>query len=172
SGGPAAITHSIENVEDDAHSGAQAILDNNIGPNDVVLGIAAGGTTPYVHGAVEQSRKLGAKTVFLACTAREHIAAVADLYICLPTGPEVLAGSTRLKAGTATKLVLNTITTLTMVKLGKVFGNLMVDLDASKNSKLHDRATRIIIQITRLDRDAARQLLHSARGNVKRALVM
>ncbi len=171
-GGPAALTASIENVEDEAARGQRAILDQQTGPDDVVVGIAAGGTTPFVHGAIAQARRSGAKTIFLACTDRCHISAEADLYICLPTGPEVITGSTRLKAGTATKLVLNTISTLAMVKLGKVFGNLMVDLDASKNTKLRDRAARIIHQITGLERNAALDLLEVAGGNVKRGLVM
>ncbi len=171
-GGAAALTTSIENVEDEAARGQRAILDQQTGPDDVVLGIAAGGTTPFVHGAIAQGRQSGAKTIFLACTDRQHITAEADLYICLATGPEVITGSTRLKAGTATKLVLNTISTLAMVKLGKVFGNLMVDLDASKNTKLRDRAARIIQHITRLERNESLELLQAAGGKVKRGLVM
>ncbi len=96
------------------------------------------GTTPFVHGVIEEARRLGARTIFLTCTAREHIRVPADLFICLPTGPEVIAGSTRLKAGTATKTVLNIISTLAMVQIGKVYGNMMVDLEAKASGKLRD----------------------------------
>ncbi len=111
-GGAAAIQHSIENVEDDAEAGAQALRDIAVTNRDVVMGIAAGGTTPFVHGAIAEARQCGAKTIFLTCTLRAHVAAEDDVFICIDTGPEVLTGSTRLKAGTATKLVLNTISTL------------------------------------------------------------
>ena len=171
-GGAAALTTSIESVEDDASAGGQAIRDLQAGPQDMVLGIAAGGTTHFVLGALEQARLARARTAFLFCTDRRHITAHADIYIALPTGPEIITGSTRLKAGTATKLVLNTISTLAMVKLGKTFSNFMVDLDASKNTKLRDRAARIITQVGGLPRDRALRLLDAADGNVKRALVM
>ncbi len=171
-GGDAALRRSVENVEDDAGAGAAKVRELDVGKYDVVFGIAAGGTTPFVHGALAEGRARGAKTIFLACTSRQHIKADADLFICLDTGPEILTGSTRLKAGTATKLVLNAVTTLAMVQLGKTLGNLMVDIDALKNAKLVDRAIRIISEVTRLDRAAAAALLQSADGNVKRALVM
>jgi N-acetylmuramic acid 6-phosphate etherase len=171
-GGAAALQRSIEGAEDDPIAGAGAVGELNVNSTDVVMGIAAGGTTPFVHGAVREARQRNATTIFLACTAREHISVDADLFICLDTGPEVLTGSTRLKAGTATKLVLNTITTLAMVQIGKVYGNVMVDLDASKNAKLLDRAARIVMQFTSRDRDAALDLLEEAGGKVKRAIVM
>ncbi len=171
-GGPAAVTRSIENVEDDPQAGAQALQDIELSDRDVVLGIAAGGTTPFVHGAIAEARKQSAKTIFLACTRREHITAQADIFICLDTGPEILTGSTRLKAGTATKLVLNTISTLAMAQIGKVYGNVMVDVDCLKNRKLIDRGTRIIMQITGATRSQAAILLQQANGQVKRAIVM
>ena len=171
-GGPAAVTRSIENVEDDPQAAAQALQDIELSDRDVVLGIAAGGTTPFVHGAIAEARKQSAKTIFLACTRREHITAQADIFICLDTGPEILTGSTRLKAGTATKLVLNTISTLAMAQIGKVYGNVMVDVDCLKNRKLIDRGTRIIMQITGATRSQAAILLQQANGQVKRAIVM
>ncbi len=171
-GGLAALTNSIENVEDDDAAGAAAMENLAVGSNDVVFGIAAGGTTPFVYGALGEARRRQAGTIFLACTAREDVTATVDIIIALDTGPEVLTGSTRLKAGTATKLVLNTVTTLSMVRLGKVMGNTMVDLDAAKNSKLVDRGVRIIQEYTGTDRDQALELLFQAQGKVKRAIVM
>jgi len=171
-GGTEALTRSIEGAEDNPDAGAAALRELNVNSADVVVGIAAGGTTPYVHGAIREARQRGAATIFLTCTDREHISEEADLFICLDTGPEVLTGSTRLKAGTATKLVLNTITTLAMVQIGKVYGNVMVDLDARKNAKLQDRAARIIMQFAGRDREAALDLLEESGGKVKRAIVM
>ncbi len=171
-GGDAALKRSIENVEDDRAGGAAEAARLNLGPNDVACGIAAGGTTPFVHGALEEAIHRGARTIFLACTKREHITQNADLFICIEVGPEVLTGSTRLKAGTATKLVLNMLTTLAMVQIGKVHGNLMVDIDAMKNAKLIDRSARIIAKITGVERQKAIELLQAAGGKVKRAIVM
>ncbi len=171
-GGPTALTSSIENVEDDDTAGAAAVGNLAVGADDVVFGIAAGGTTPFVYGALEEARRRQGKTIFLVCTAREHVTIPVDLIIAVNTGPEVLTGSTRLKAGTATKLVLNTVTTLSMVRLGKVMGNTMVDLDAAKNSKLVDRGVRIIQEFTGVSRAQALELLFQAQGRVKRAIVM
>jgi len=174
-GGDPALRRSIENVEDDSVAGAQAIIDLYVNENDVVVGIAAGGTTPYVHGALIEAHDRRAKTIFVICTDPAHVelpAGVPDLFISLPTGPEILTGSTRLKAGTATKLVLNTITTLAMVQIGKTYGNLMIDIDSLKNAKLADRGTRIIMQLTNLSRPDAVALLEKAAGKVKRAIVM
>ena len=174
-GGDHALRHSIEHVEDDAAAGAHAIRELAVSEKDVVLGIAAGGTTPYVHGALIEAHDRLAKTMFLLCTDPAHVKlpeGVPDLYIPVQTGPEILTGSTRLKAGTVTKLVLNTITTLAMVQIGKTYGNLMVDIDATKNAKLLDRGVRIITQLTNLDREAALALLHAAGGKVKHAIVM
>jgi N-acetylmuramic acid 6-phosphate etherase len=174
-GGDAALRHSIENVEDDAVAGAQAIIDREVDERDVVMGIAAGGTTPYVHGALIEARERGAKTIFLICTDPAHVKlphGVPDHMIAIQAGPEIITGSTRLKAGTATKLVLNTLTTLAMVQIGKTYGNLMVDIDALKNAKLIDRGARIIARLTGVPREEAITLLHDAGGKVKRAIVM
>ncbi len=174
-GGDSALRHSIENVEDDDAAGERAMVDLAVDARDVVLGIAAGGTTPYVHGALIEAHDRGAKTIFLICTDPAHVElppGVPDLFIAINTGPEILTGSTRLKAGTATKLVLNTITTLAMVQIGKTYGNLMVDIDAMKNAKLIDRGTRIIASLTGLDRPAALALLKSSGGKVKQAIIM
>jgi N-acetylmuramic acid 6-phosphate etherase len=174
-GGDAALRHSIEHVEDDARAGAQAIVDVEVDEKDVVMGIAAGGTTPYVHGALVEARQRKAKTIFLICTDPAHVElpeGVPDHFIAIAAGPEILTGSTRLKAGTATKLVLNTITTLAMVLIGKTYGNLMVDIDAMKNAKLIDRGVRIISRLTGVGRTEALQLLEAAGGKVKRAIVM
>jgi N-acetylmuramic acid 6-phosphate etherase len=174
-GGDAALRRSIENVEDDAAAGKQAMVDAEISSKDMVFGIAAGGTTPYVHGALIEAHAREAQTIFLICTDPSHVklpAGVPDLFIPLATGPEVLTGSTRLKAGTATKLVLNTVTTLAMVQIGKTYGNLMVDIDSLKNAKLIDRGVRILQRLTALSREQSLHLLQSAAGKVKRALVM
>ncbi|NNM84692.1 MAG: N-acetylmuramic acid 6-phosphate etherase [Phycisphaerales bacterium] len=174
-GGPEALQQSIEGAEDDPAAGAQAIKDNRITAHDVVCGIAAGGTTAYVHGALVQARASGAKTIFILCTDPASLGdklPATDVLIYLATGPEVITGSTRLKAGTATKLTLNTISTLAMVQIGKVFGNAMVDVDSGKNAKLKDRAVRIIGELTGRSRDAAITLWQQAGGNAKRAVVM
>jgi N-acetylmuramic acid 6-phosphate etherase len=170
-GGEAAMFRAQEGAEDRADDGAAQIDARNVEANDVVMGIAAGGTTPFVHGALRRAAERGAKTIFLACVAPTVGEANVDLAIRPLVGPEVLTGSTRLKAATATKLVLNMITTLAMVQLGKVHENLMVDLKAS-NQKLRDRAARIVSTITQLDRQAAMQLLDRADGHVKSAIVM
>jgi N-acetylmuramic acid 6-phosphate etherase len=172
SGGPQAMFRSVEAAEDSAPAGSEAMDEKNVGPNDVVFGIATGGTTPFVHGALQRARERGAKTVFLACVPVDQCEDGADVSIRVLTGPEVITGSTRLKAGTATKLVLNTVTTLSMVQMGKVYGNLMVDVNAYACSKLVDRAARIISQATGLDRSKALELLDRASGSVKTAIVM
>ena len=143
----------------------------SVGPADVVMGIAAGGTTPFVRGALERAIELGAKTIFLCCVEKTAGEPKADVVIRPLTGPEVLTGSTRLKAGTATKLILNQITTLAMVRLGKVHENLMVDLKAT-NQKLRDRAVRIVAMLTGLSREESLDLLRFADGEVKTAVVM
>ncbi len=171
-GGRAALTAAVEGAEDDAEEGAAQVAVRDVGPGDVVLGISAGGTTPFVHGALGEARRRGAATIFLACVSRAEVGDEADLSIRLATGPEVVAGSTRLKAGTATKLALNTISTLVMVRLGKVHGDLMVDLDTSANVKLVDRARRILAAITGVEPELAAALLERAGGRVKVAAVM
>ncbi len=170
-GGQGAMFQSQEGAEDHADSGAKAIDERNVAVTDVVLGIAAGGTTPFVHGALRRAAEGGAKTVFLSCVQPVEGEPKTDVVIRPITGPEVVTGSTRLKAGTATKLVLNAITTVAMVQLGKVYENLMVDVRAS-NEKLRDRATRIVAELTGLSRESAARLLTRAGGHVKLAVVM
>jgi N-acetylmuramic acid 6-phosphate etherase len=170
-GGESSMFRSAEGAEDRAEDGAAAVDDRQAGEYDVVMGIAAGGTTPFVHGALRRAAERGAKTIFLSCAQPVPAEPIVDITIRPLTGPEVLTGSTRLKAGTATKLVLNTITTLSMVRLGKAYENLMVDLQAS-NLKLLDRGARIISMITGLARNPAIDLLRQADGHVKRAVVM
>ncbi len=170
-GGEAAMFRSAEGAEDRAEDGAAAIDARQVGEHDVVIGIAAGGTTPFVHGALRRAAERSARTIFLTCVQTVQDEPRVDLTIRPLTGPEILTGSTRLKAGTATKLVLNTITTLSMVRLGKVYENLMVDLRAS-NLKLLDRGARIVSTITGIAREPAIELLRQADGHVKRAIVM
>ncbi len=170
-GGIDALTRSIEGAEDRHVDGEQAVIDNGITGNDTVVGIATGGTTPFVHGALAQANMVGATTVFLCCNPDTNPDTDIDVIIRPITGPEVITGSTRMKAGTATKLILNTLTTASMIKMGKVYENLMVDLQV-KNVKLKDRAERIIMTVTNLDRKAADRLLQDAQGNVKTAIVM
>jgi N-acetylmuramic acid 6-phosphate etherase len=170
-GGEAAMFRAQEGAEDSAAGGATAMDERNVNEADVVVGIAAGGTTPFVHGALRRAAEREAKTVFLSCVQPVDGEPAADVVIRPITGAEVVTGSTRLKAGTATKLVLNTISTLTMVRLGKVYENLMVDLRAG-NQKLRDRATRIVATITGLPGAQAAELLHRADGHVKLAVIM
>ena len=171
-GGFAALVRSQEGAEDHAAEGAVAIDDRGVGPADFVIGIATSGTTPYVHGALARARELGARTGFLLCTppppalVEDHDVVIAPL-----TGPEVITGSTRMKAGTATKMVLNTITTAAMVRFGKVDGNLMVDLQVTCE-KLQDRGERILMATLGIGREEARELLAWAGGHVKTARVM
>jgi N-acetylmuramic acid 6-phosphate etherase len=170
-GGTEALTRSIEGAEDRHEDGEQAVKDNGITAKDTVVGIATGGTTPFVHGALVQAKRIGATTIFLCCNPDTDPAEEVDVVIRPITGPEVITGSTRMKAGTATKLVLNTLTTASMIKMGKVYENLMVDLQV-KNEKLKDRAERIIMTVTDIDRGSACKLLTKAKGNVKAAIVM
>jgi len=171
-GGRDALVRSIEGAEDLLEDGAAAVDAGEVTGRDVVLAIATGGTTPYVHGAIERARQLGAKTVFFACVSPEAVPDEADVSIRVLTGPEVLTGSTRMKAGTATKMVLNIITTIAMVRIGKVHQNLMVDVNTGANHKLIDRSLRIIGEVAGLSREAAGELLRAADGHVKSALVM
>ncbi len=171
-GGWDALRRSIEGAEDHPEDGAARIDEMGVTPADVVFGITTGGTTPYVHGALQRAKERGAKTVLFACVSGEHVASGADVDIRVLVGPEVITGSTRMKAGTATKMVLNMVTTVAMVRLGKVYQNLMVDMNTRANRKLVDRATRIIQAVTGLDRPAAAALLDASGGHVKTALVM
>jgi N-acetylmuramic acid 6-phosphate etherase len=170
-GGRRALVRSIEGAEDRPADGAAAITKKRVGRRDVVVGIAACGLTPFVRGAIEAARKAGAATVFVTCAPEAVEFIGADIVINPVVGPEVVTGSTRMKAGTATKLVLNTITTGAMIRLGKVHDNLMVDLRAT-NAKLRDRAERIVVDVTGVGRPRARSLLKKARGWVKVAIVM
>jgi N-acetylmuramic acid 6-phosphate etherase len=171
-GGTPALTRSQEGAEDDAAAGAQAVDDQRVTGRDVVVGIAASGTTPYVNAALARAAELGAKTVLLTCTDPPSAAAQrCDVVIAVRVGPEVITGSTRLKAGTATKLVLNTITTGAMIRLGKAYGNLMVDLMAL-SEKLRDRGERIVMEASGVSREVARRAIEEADGSVKVAVVM
>ena len=171
-GGREALVRSQEGAEDHPEDGASEIDRLEIGPKDFVMGIATSGTTPFVHGALARARERGAHTGFLLCTSpAPELLETHDVVIAPLVGPEVVTGSTRMKAGTATKMVLNTITTAAMVMTGKVFGNLMVDLQATCE-KLEDRGERILMTILDVDRSRAAALLEAAGGNVKTALVM
>ena len=171
-GGYQALVRSQEGAEDHPEDGVEAINNLDVGQRDFVLGIATSGSTPYVHGALSRARELGARTGFLLCTSppapllSEHDVVIAPL-----VGAEVITGSTRMKAGTDTKLVLNTITTGAMVRIGKVYSNLMVDLQVTCE-KLRDRGERILSELLNLDQPAAAALLDRASGDVKTALVM
>ena len=170
-GGASALVKSSEGLEDIAEDGAAAIADRDLQPQDVLVGITAGGTTPYVRGAIAAARQRGATTVFIACVPADQAPIEADIDIRLIVGPELLAGSTRLKAGTVTKMALNILSTGVMVRLGKVYGNRMVDV-AVTNTKLRDRALRMLCDLTDLDRVAAAALLDRSRQQVKVALMM
>ncbi len=170
-GGPAAFTRAVEAAEDDATAGEADLAALNVGPQDVVLGISASGRTPYVLGACTEARSRGAFTAGLTCNHPSPLAELVDLLIAPIVGPEVIAGSTRLKAGTAQKLVLNALSTTVMIKLGKTFGNLMADVRPT-NQKLWHRAVSIIMQATGLPQEDARRLLDLAGGETKTALVM
>ncbi len=171
-GGLPALTRSQEGAEDDTAAGERAIDEVGVSVRDVVMGIAASGTTPYVAAAVRRAQAAGARTMFLTCAdPPEDLVETCDVAMVVPVGPEVLTGSTRLKAGTATKLVLNTITTGAMIRWGRAYGNLMVDLMAWSD-KLHDRGERIVMETCAVDRVTAREAIDRASGSVKLAIVM
>ena len=170
-GGKRALVRSVEGAEDHPEEGAKAIDKRKVRSIDVVCGIAACGVTPYVRGALARAREIGAGILFITCApeARKHIDA--DVIINPVVGPEVVTGSTRMKAGTATKLALNTMTTAAMIRMGKVYGNLMVDMRAT-NAKLQDRSERIVMTATGVNRPAAKKLLAVAHGRAKHAILM
>jgi N-acetylmuramic acid 6-phosphate etherase len=171
-GGTPALVRSIEGAEDDVNAGISAMDERRVRRDDVVVGIAASGTTPYVRAALGRAQALGARTVLVTCADPPALLReTCDVVVFVPVGPEVVTGSTRLKAGTATKLVLNTISTGAMIRLGKTYGNLMVDLRAW-NDKLVDRSRRIVMETTGLGRDEAGEVIARADGQVKRAIVM
>ncbi|WP_036746925.1 N-acetylmuramic acid 6-phosphate etherase [Paenibacillus sp. UNC451MF] len=169
-GGERAITRSIENAEDDEQAGRNDLA-KKITSKDVVVGIAASGTTPYVIGALREAKRIGALTVALSCNQNTPISAEAQYSIEVPVGPEIVTGSTRLKAGTATKMVLNMITTAVMIKLGKVYGNLMVNVQAT-NEKLRDRVVRIIKEATGASEEIAASASQQAKGDARAAILM
>ena len=171
-GGAEALVQAVEGAEDDHDQGMADLVAAEVEERDAVLGITAGGTTPYVHGALAEARRRGAATIFFACVPTDQVGDDADVSIRVVTGPEVLAGSTRLKAGTATKLALNALSTLVMARLGKVHGNLMVDVDTTANTKLVDRGVRLVMHLADVDREAASGFLAAAGGRAKIAVVM
>ena len=169
-GGERALRHAVEGAEDSPAQGAADLEAIALSARDVVVGIAASGRTPYVIGALDRARAVGAAAIGFTCNANSELAEHSDLVIAVVVGPEVLAGSTRMKAGTATKMVLNMLTTGAMVRLGKTYGNLMVDLQAT-NRKLVERTTGIVCRLTGLGRDDARALLDRCGGDLKTAIV-
>ena len=169
-GGREALTRAIEGAEDDSQAASAELQELRATNLDTIMGIATSGRTPYVLGALEYARSIGAFTIGLACNERSALADVADLMITPIVGPEVITGSTRLKAGTATKLILNMLTTGAMIRIGKTYGNLMVDLRAT-NQKLCDRSQRIVAELTNLPQPKAAQLLSQCGGEVKTAIV-
>ena len=170
-GGREAMFRAQEGCEDNFISGGETVSELGVSECDVVCGIAAGGTTPFVHGALAEAKKRGAATIFVTCVDRFETEPDYDITLRALVGPEVLTGSTRLKAGTATKLILNQLTTVAMVRSGKCYENLMVDLKAS-NAKLRDRAARVISTICGIEKDDSLDLLDRADGHVKVAVVM
>ncbi|HZT28682.1 MAG TPA: N-acetylmuramic acid 6-phosphate etherase [Bryobacteraceae bacterium] len=170
-GGEAALAHPTEATEDDPETGVRDLRERGFTARDVLAGIAASGRTPYVLGAIAEANRLGAATIGISCTPDSELARLARFPITPVTGPEVLAGSTRMKAGTATKLVLNMLTTATFIRLGYVFGNLMVNVQP-KNSKLVDRARRIIARAAGVSYERAGELLAEAGDSVRTAIVM
>ena len=170
-GGQNAVIRNKEGVEDNYEEGSRSV--NRLRPtkNDVVIGVSASGMTPFVRGALTRARRAGSRIIFVTCDPHTELQTFVDLTIAPEVGPEVIAGSTRLKAGTATKLVLNMLTTASMIRIGKTYGNLMVDVQTG-SEKLKDRARRIIMIVTGLEYDEADALLRRARWNVKAAIVM
>ena len=170
-GGEAAVSRATETSEDDPSIGARDLAGRGFVENDVLVGIAASGRTPYVLGAIAEANRMGAFTIGISCTPDSELSHAAKLPITLPVGPEIVAGSTRMKAGTATKMVLNMLTTASFIRLGYVFGNLMVNVQP-KNSKLADRARRIIAMATGVSYEQAGELLGAAGNTVRTAIVM
>jgi N-acetylmuramic acid 6-phosphate etherase len=170
-GGKGAVFRAREGVEDNYQKGARSLGRLRPTPQDVVIGVSASGITQFVSGALTRARRAGSKIILVTCHPKAELQALVDLMIAPAVGPEIIAGSTRLKAGTATKLVLNMLTTASMIRTGKTYGNLMVDVRIG-SEKLRDRARRIITTITGVDYEDADKLLRKAHGNVKAAIVM
>ncbi|MCR8633002.1 N-acetylmuramic acid 6-phosphate etherase [Paenibacillus radicis (ex Xue et al. 2023)] len=169
-GGEKAITRSIENAEDDYEAGRRELA-NKVTSKDAVVGIAASGSTQYVVGALQEANRIGALTVAISCNSNTLISAEAQYRIEVPVGPEIVTGSTRLKAGTATKMVLNMISTAVMIQLGKVYGNLMVNVQAT-NIKLKDRVVRIVREATGASEETACTIADQAKGDARAAILM
>ena len=170
-GGKAAVHRAREGVEDDEQEGGRALGKLRPGKKDAVIGVSASGVTPFVRGALARAKRAGSSILGVTCDPASEMREFADVLISLRVGPEVIAGSTRLKAGTATKVALNMLTTAAMVRIGKVYGNLMVDVQ-NNSAKLRDRGRRIVGAVTGLDEDHADALLRRAKGQVKIAIVM
>ena len=170
-GGQEAVFKTREGVEDNFEEGARSIARLRVSKRDAVIGVSASGITQFVRGALTGARKKGARIIFVTCWPGTELQNYVDLIIAPAVGPEVIAGSTRLKAGTATKMVLNMLTTIAMIRVGKTYGNLMVDVQTG-SEKLKDRACRIVAIVTGIDPDDAPELLRTARWNVKAAIVM
>jgi N-acetylmuramic acid 6-phosphate etherase len=170
-GGKGAILKAREGVEDNYEEGARSVTRLRPTTKDVVIGVSASGMTQFVRGALTRARRAGSKIIFVTCDPRTELQTFVDLMIAPAVGPEVIAGSTRLKAGTATKMVLNMLTTAAMIRIGKTYGNLMVDVQVG-SEKLRDRARRIVVMVTGLEPDEADKLLQRAHWNVKAAIVM
>lgn len=170
-GGPDAMFRAKEGAEDHEEYGEQDLISKNVRPPDIVCGIAASRRTPYVVGAIRYARSIGCKTVYVTCNPRSQFDLEVDVAICPDVGPEVIMGSTRMKSGTAQKLVLNMLTTASMVRLGKVYENMMIDLQMN-SQKLVERARRIVMTVTGRSYEEAKELLESADHHVKTALVM
>jgi len=170
-GGPQAMFSAVEGAEDSLTLAAQNLQDRSLQPSDIVLGIAASGRTPYVIGGLRYARLQGCRTLSLSCTANSEIGKNSDLSLTVLTGPEVIMGSTRMKAGTAQKMILNMLTTATMISLGKVYSNLMVDVQAT-NKKLQERSRRIVALATNANWDQVDTALTQAHGSAKLAIVM
>jgi len=170
-GGYVALVTAQEGTEDKKEQGGIDLMNLKFTANDVACGIAASRRTPYVIGAIEKAREVGAKTIYITCTPREEMNIMVDVAICPVVGPEVIMGSTRMKAGTAQKLVLNMLTTTAMIRSGKVYGNMMVDLQMN-SKKLEERSKRTVMMVTGVDYNTAVKVLDEAKGHVKTALVM
>ncbi len=170
-GGEEAMFVAQEGAEDSEEIGANDVDELKVAPPDIICGIAASGRTPYVHGAIKEAKKRGCKTIFITTVPKEQLDIEVDHILDVPVGPEVVMGSTRMKSGTAQKMVLNMLTTGAMIRQGKVYENVMVDLQLT-NKKLVERAKRIIMMFTKISYDEASELLELARGHVKTAMVM
>lgn len=170
-GGSVALTRAQEGAEDKKEQGGIDLMNLNFTAKDVACGIAASRRTPYVVGAIEKANEIGAKTIYITCTPREEMHLKVDVAICPVVGPEAIMGSTRMKAGTAQKLVLNMLTTTAMIRLGKVYGNMMVDLQMN-SKKLEERSKRTVMTVTGVNYETAVKVLGEAKGHVKTALVM